>query len=120
SGGGLELDNVELAVPLLALGELGFRGTSIVGSGDGAGVLGSEPRLPPLRASAPYHDPSEQRDDDDGDDDDDQQTGVHGVLLSGTWMRPPQPWLCLLSTLRRRPQARRQQTTVSTGTSGQR
>jgi len=42
SGGGLEFDNVELAVALLALCELGFRGASIARSGDGAGVLGSE------------------------------------------------------------------------------
>jgi hypothetical protein len=86
SGGGLELDDVELAVPLLALCELGFRGASIARSGDGAGVLGSEPCLQPLRASAPCDDHSEQRDDDHDDDDDDQQTGVHGLLLSGTWM----------------------------------
>jgi hypothetical protein len=78
SGGGLELDNVELAVPLLALCELGFCGAPIARSGDGAGVLGSEPRLQPLRASAPYDNHSEQRDDDHDDDDDDQQTGVHG------------------------------------------
>ena len=42
SGGRLEFDNLELAVPLLALCELGFRGASIARSGDGAGVLGSE------------------------------------------------------------------------------
>jgi hypothetical protein len=78
SGVGLEFDNVELVVALLALCELGFRGASIARSGDGAGVLGSEPRLQSLRASAPCDDHSEQRDDDQNDDDDDQQTGVHG------------------------------------------